>query len=75
MKIIFESDVPSLKFSDVKENQFFVNDDGYLSQKTGTHSYNTIADECGTPFAHFRECVDGCEPIDRILPAVKKIEF
>lgn len=64
-----------LRFRDVFENQFFVDDEGRLCQKICSDEYCIIASKDGTPC-----CYVSCEtPTDtivkKIFPEVTKIEF
>lgn len=62
-------------FADVKENQFFVNIDGYLCQKTSYNRFNYIANLHGQPYSHSAGDILSSMRILRICPIVKKIEF
>lgn len=62
-------------FGDVKNNQFFVDDDGYLCQKTNGDSFTVIAKPDGTPCSTWFRNVRSDQTIQRIIPAVQKIEF
>jgi len=63
-----------LTFDMVKENQFFVHENGCLGQKISHDEYNLIADENGNPFCISCDCLVNM-PILRILPRIIKIEF
>ena len=69
-----EKQEKQLTLDDVKENQFFVDDEGRLCQKVGADCYNTITDAMGIPFAYEVFCKSDCL-IERILPKVTRIEF
>jgi hypothetical protein len=75
--ITFEfEDAPSdLTFADVEEDQFFIDQDGWLCQKAGRCAYNSIADKKGEPTCSFFDGIDGEHLITRILPKVTKINF
>lgn len=77
MKFILSETVKEkqLKLADVAVNQFFVNINGWLCQKTGIASYIQITDSEGEPYADFFDGEDVKQPIQRILPNVKRIEF
>lgn len=62
-------------FGDVKFNQFFVDEDGYLCQKHASDTYIVIADKNGEPYSYLYETVNEDQEIIRILPIIKKIEF
>jgi hypothetical protein len=62
-------------FGDVCENQFFIDNDGWLCQKMSELCYNTIADEEGNPLADRAELLDWGTHIRCILPKVSKIKF
>jgi hypothetical protein len=66
-----------LTFQDVKEDQFFVDQDGRLCQKGDETFYCMIAESDGTPWLVYYCDEDGFSDmfIDRILPHVDKIEF
>ncbi len=63
-----------LTFKMVKKNQFFINNVGSLCQKYNFSCYNVIADKEGKPYCSTCS-IDECEPIQKILPHVTKIEF
>lgn len=65
----------SLTLRDVKEDQFFINYEGALCQKSSNDSYNYIAREDGTPYAMTCDDADDDEEIKKILPTVIKVEF
>lgn len=62
-------------FSDVEENQFFVNEEGCLCQKIDNGEYTFIADSEGVPWAGYMKNVEEKFPIVRLLPRVTKINF
>lgn len=62
-------------FSDVRDEQFFVNSDLQLCQKVGQNCYNIIADTNGAPLAIYCDEIETSVPITRILPKVTKINF
>lgn len=68
-------EIPSLTFDMVKEDQFFINDLGFLCQKCTCDNYMSIADKEGNPWCSYKPNVEGKEPILKILPNVMKIEF
>ena len=70
-----EKQEKQLTLADVKEDQFFVNDEGRLCQKVGKNMYNAIADDNGEPVACETTCCGYDMPIVRILPKIKRIEF
>lgn len=73
--IVERSSETVLTFSDVKEDQFFVSEPGYLCQKRDKDSYNIIADAEGKPYSRQIEKVESERVINKILPKVSKIEF
>lgn len=79
MNLSFKSGRSSKKltFSEVEEDQFFVDQDGRLCQKGGETFYCMIAESDGTPYLTHYCDEDGFDDmfIDRILPRVDKIEF
>ena len=62
-------------FGDVKTNQFFVDCDGYLCQKTSGSSFSVVADPGGTPYSTHLTNIFSTREIERIIPLVQKIEF
>jgi hypothetical protein len=70
-----EKQEKQLTLRDVKEDQFFVDSEGRLSQKVGENSFNTIADYDGEPLACETYFWNSDMLIKRILPKVKRIEF
>jgi hypothetical protein len=64
-----------LTFKDVTENQFFVNFDGFLCQKTNYDTYAMIASSSGKPVSHVIYDVAYDQKIKKIFPKVIKIEF
>jgi len=76
MKIIFEQQAPNAPiFGDVQENQFFVDTNGYLCQKSSASLYHTIADYNGELHSTYLECSSAHDKIKRIIPKITKIEF
>ena len=78
MEITFKENKPEAKpptFGDVEENQFFINLDGFLSQKNRAGTYHSIADDCGNPCCVDFSGISEDRPIKRILPKVTKIHF
>jgi len=63
--------------SDVDDDQFFVDNSGFLCQKVGSNRIITIADAEGQPIAGFLDFGEFGEalPIKRILPEITKINF
>lgn len=59
-------------FGDVGVNQFFLDKDGWLSQKVDPGSYHTIADCDQEPNA-WRYSANESTPVEKIFPTVKKI--
>jgi hypothetical protein len=64
-----------LKFGDVEEDQFFVNTNGNLCQKSSSDVYTTIASKYGKPMSKTEYVVDYNTKIQKIFPKVTKIEF
>lgn len=64
-----------LTFSDVEEDQFFVDQDGRLCQKGGETFYCMITESDGTPCSIYYNGAYDDMPIERVLPRVDKIEF
>lgn len=63
-------------FGDVEDDQFFVNNDGDLCQKSTPRTYNIIATMDRRPWASAVNIdMDANDRILRILPHVSKIEF
>jgi hypothetical protein len=79
IKFITEEDTTAkLKFSDVEEDQFFVNHYGNLCQKISDDQHNVIADKNGVPFGCSTTHVDEDRReqfVLRILPKITRIEF
>lgn len=75
MKVIYETEKEEPTFDQVWIDQFFVNCNGALCQKSTGSRYNTIADKDGIPCGDVFENVDKDEAIKRVLPKVRKIEF
>ena len=76
MQIIYkEKQQKKLVFGDVKDDQFFVNNCGYLCQKYGEQSYNIIANQSGVPCSGRSDAVSCNTIVTRILPEVLRIEF
>jgi len=64
-----------LTFGDVKVNQFFIDEDGALSQKVNDCSYTVIAYADGSPCADYYTEVQDYQEVKKILPIVDEIEF
>ena len=76
MQIIYkENKQKKLVLGDVKNDQFFVNNRGYLCQKYNHDSYHIIADENGVPCSGRIVDMSRNTIVARILPEVEKIEF
>lgn len=73
--IKFEFEDNSLTFDDVAEGQFFENIGGRLCQRFNRDQYFIIADERGIPCAVVVRDVGSDEPINAILPHVKRITW
>jgi hypothetical protein len=63
----------ALTFGDVKENQFFTDEDGWLCQKFCYDGYCAIANETGEPFSLYVEGVPPSDPVRHIYPKLTKI--
>ncbi len=76
MKFIYEATEEEniLYFSDVEENQFFIDMCGRLCQKILPESFTIIADADGTPCGLYIK-LQSDRIILRMLPKVFKIEF
>ena len=76
MKFIYaEKTEKAPTFGDVKTNQFFVDYDGYLCQKTSNSSLVVIANPNGAPYSTWLTNIYWNREIQRIIPIVAKIEF
>lgn len=76
IKFVTESEeIKNPTFGDVEENQFFIDGDGYLSQKNSHDRYFTIANNHGKPCSCLCDDVSGEDTIIKILPKITKIEF
>jgi hypothetical protein len=79
MILSFKTSSPSKTptFSDVEEDQFFVDENGRLCQKGGKTFFCVIAKSDGTPcLIYFRDEFGFSNmSIERVLPRVDKIEF
>lgn len=75
MKFIYENDESSLTFSDVPEDSFFVDKQGYLCQKSDDVTYVVIANYEGKPVSYINYDIARDFAIERVIPKVKKIEF
>ena len=79
IKFITEETTPAqLEFSDVQEDQFFVNHYGNLCQKISDDQYNVIADKNGGPLGCAATFVGEDRRdlfVRRILPTITRIEF
>lgn len=73
--VLSEEKQTTLVFGYVEEDQFFVDDDGDLCQKSSEDSYTTVADQDGRPSAYTVKYVNYDHKISKILPKVAKIEF
>ncbi len=59
----------------VEDNQFFINNDGYLCQKCNDGCYIYIADVDGVPRAGFCHVITTEPCVSKILPEVESITF
>lgn len=76
MKFIYaEKAEKTPTFGDVQTDQFFVDCDGYLCQKSGPQSLTVVAKPDGTPYSTWSNNVSSVREIERIIPFVEKIEF
>lgn len=76
MKFIYvEKAEKAPTFGDVQTDQFFVDRDGYLCQKSGAQSLTVVAKPDGTPYSTWLEKISPTREIKRIIPLVEKIEF
>lgn len=77
MKFIYAEQVKEKKptFKDVEINQFFVDHDGCLCQKTNNPSFVVIANPDGTPYSTWITGICPSREIKKIIPLVEKIEF
>jgi hypothetical protein len=75
IKFEFEDAPSDLTFGDVEEDQFFVDEDGWLCQKAAEDAYTAIANADGEPTCTFFDGIDSDLLIKRILPKVTKINF
>lgn len=78
MKFIYVEQSKEKKptFGEVQTNQFFVDHDGYLCQKTELHSFTVVAKPDGTPYSNWIDRdVYSSREILRIIPFVEKIVF
>lgn len=76
MNFIYENkEVKAPTFGDVKENQFFVDNDGSLCQKTDYSNFTVVAAPDGTPYSAWMDETALDRKIQRIIPTVRKIEF
>jgi hypothetical protein len=74
IKFIFESgDSKELSFGDVDQDQFFINDEGFLCQKINYRKYNVLANGAGEPYCFTVEFEDVI--VRKILPRVIKIKW
>jgi len=62
-------------FSQVKQEQFFVDHNDMLCQKMSSTAYNVLAKHDGTPFSDHVSPAKPETAIKRILPTITKIEF
>lgn len=71
-----ETKVPKkLTLADVKDNQFFISDTGWLCQKRSADSYITIANSRNMPFADYCKFASLTMPISKVLPEIEFIKF
>lgn len=75
-----EARVSDLYFSMVEDDQFFIDEDGWLCQKVSEDAYICIADEEGIPTACYVTTKEDGNvhpnlPIIRILPRLTKVSF
>ena len=75
IRFVLDGSSVGLTFSDVEDNQFFVDRNGYFCQKTYSDSYVMIADHDGNPYSYFFDDVLEDSPINKVLPRVTKIKF
>jgi len=75
IEFVTEGNSKSLTFSDVEDNQFFVDLDGFLCQKIDPDSYTIVADNVGNPHGGYFDDVLEESPIKKVLPRVTKIRF
>ena len=76
MKFIYaEKAEKAPTFGDVQTNQFFVDHDGFLCQKTTSSSFVVIANPDGAPYSTWSTNIYWNREIKRIIPFVEKIEF
>lgn len=76
MKFIYaEKTEKTPTFGDVEVNQFFVDYDGYLCQKSNNSCLVVIAHPDGAPYSTWLRNIDCSRKIQRIIPIVAKIEF
>lgn len=61
--------------ADVKVNQFFISDAGWLCQKRTNESYITIANNRNEPFADYAKIISPTMPISKVLPEIEFIIF
>jgi hypothetical protein len=62
-----------LTFGDVKENQFFIDKDGWLCQKFCYDGYCAITNERGEPLSLRVDNVSLSDPVRHIYPRLAKI--
>jgi hypothetical protein len=76
IKFIQENKQEQPTFGQVVIDQFFVNNKGYLCQKTSGSSFATIANNDGEPFSdYYSSNIAHSQTILKILPRITKIEF
>lgn len=64
-----------LTFDMIEEGQFFIDQDGWLCQKTTSNWFVTIADDMGNPNSlQYRELIPRFK-VTKILPKVTKITW
>lgn len=62
-------------FDMVRNDQFFVDANGWIAQKLNSSFYFTIADPDGIPASIYHDDAKPKMKITRVLPTVTKIEF
>lgn len=76
MKFIYTKDKKlDLVFGNVEYEQFFVDEQGNLCQKTSHDEYHTIANKIGKPLSVQYNYIATDTPILRFISHVEKIEF
>ena len=73
MEVILKNQpMKNLTFSDVKEDQRFLNGAGNLCVKVTSEIYVALSDAEGFPYTSIHRMVGGDEPIHLILPEIEK---